>query len=87
MNNGPSVLNDFARHAQYDQYTRASRVYVNRAGAVASSDVAQFERIVFGDEGDDKSSQPDVPRQLASGNSPAETIAKTLGLLPHVTGL
>lgn len=83
---------EFPELEQYNEYLRASRVYVNRAGAVPNEQIERFEGILVADgEGASVDDEPTAPL-LGSGLKVdklvgGDKVAHTLGLLRSVVGL
>ena len=83
---------EFPELEQYNEYLRASRVYVNRAGAVPSEQIERFEGILVAeDEGGSVNDGP-AASLLGSGLNAdnlvgGDKVAHTLGLLRSVVGL
>lgn len=79
-----TALSDFPQHELYEQYTRASRVYVNRAGSVPTSEVVRFETLAL--PSDDPEPYPEPEMKIAI-NSAADKIALGLHYLRQLKGL
>ena len=87
---------DFPKLSLYDDYLKASRVYINRPGAVSRQQIELFEALAFEDianssDEDNESLGSELPslgegldaKTLVGGDK----VAYTLGLLKGIVGL
>lgn len=84
---------DFPELTLIDEYYRASRIYVNRAGAVPEENIEAFEMaLAEGEESVEEASEETSFIALGEGLDPAtlvggDHIAYTLGALRGIVGL
>lgn len=84
---------DFPELEQYNEYLKASRVYVNRAGSVPQEQIERFEGVLAAPDEDAESAEEVSPFPLLGTGLQGDAlvggdrVAHTLGLLRSVVGL